>query len=123
MTTSVAPQTATETEKNGVITGPLSTPLTRSFTNSVYNENPKPSREWTEEEIEREELRVRGAFMRASVDYKKTLGNLPTAELNVIIEREGQKQKYQELFEKYKVGQVSKSHEEHEKTKEAKRKE
>ena len=84
--------------KKGVITGPLSTPLTGVFTNPAHKENPKPSWEWTQEEIEKEELRVRAAFMRASVNYKMKLRELSSQELSVVTQREKGKLRNRELF-------------------------
>ena len=86
-----------EPPNKGIIKGSLSTPLTET----TYVRPSKPSWDWTQEDIEKEELRVRAAFMRASVDYRKKLKEMNPERLHEYFERERDKLRNRQLFDSY----------------------
>lgn len=81
------------------VRGPLSTQLTNE--NKKYKQCPLPSHGWSEEEINREEQRVRSCFMRASVDFREKLKEIPHDQLQYFIDREKGKRENREKFAKY----------------------
>jgi hypothetical protein len=84
-----------------IVKGPLSTPLTIGDSDNTvrHKQSSLPSWEWGPEEIEREELRVRAAFMRASVDHRKRLKEMSVEELEYYQERERGKVANRRSFE------------------------
>lgn len=81
------------------VKGPLSTPLIQE--NIKFKMSSIPSGEWDKVEIDREEVRVRTGFMRASVDHREMLKKLPHDLLQYFIDRERGKMMNREKFEKY----------------------
>jgi len=96
--TSCAPDPVNKTGFGWVVQGPLTTPLVGP---TKYELNSKPSWTWTREEIEREELKIRAAFMRASVDYRTKLRDLDPIEMSAYVEKEKRRLKNRERFEAY----------------------
>jgi hypothetical protein len=94
--------TQSQEDEKWVIMGSLTTPLTTS----TYVWPTKPREEWTQEEIDKEEVKVRAAFMRASVDYRKHLKEMPHHKLQQFIDRERYKAKNRNIVDSYQKARM-----------------